>query len=79
MEKTDPAKFLASVTGSPVVVSLNNGVEFHGSLQSIDGYMNVVLNDASEHANESRLQDYGSVFIRGNNGMCASTNPSVGH
>ena len=40
---TDPSNFLSNVIGSSVVVKLHNGVEYSGNLQSIDGYMNIVL------------------------------------
>ncbi|OBA21328.1 U6 snRNA-associated Sm-like protein LSm6 [Metschnikowia bicuspidata var. bicuspidata NRRL YB-4993] len=65
--KTDPTKFLGSIIGSTVVVKLHNGVEYQGDLQSIDGYMNVVLQSAKEIVEESQTKSYGDVFIRGNN------------
>ena len=67
--KTDPTKFLGSIIGSAVVVKLHNGVEYQGDLQSIDGYMNVVLQSAKESVQEKVTKSYGDVFIRGNNGM----------
>ncbi|KAJ8144139.1 hypothetical protein OY671_002755 [Metschnikowia pulcherrima] len=67
--KTDPTKFLGSIIGSAVVVKLHNGVEYQGDLQSIDGYMNVVLQSAKESVQERVTKSYGDVFIRGNNGM----------
>lgn len=67
--KTDPTKFLSSIIGSAVVVKLHNGIEYHGDLQSIDGYMNVVLQSAKEIVKEAQTKTYGDVFIRGNNGM----------
>lgn len=68
--KTDPSKFLSTIIGSSVVVKLHNGVKYSGNLQSIDGYMNIVLDEAKEFVNdESSSRNYGDVFIRGNNGM----------
>lgn len=67
--KTDPTKFLSTIIGSAVVVKLHNGVEYQGNLQSIDGYMNVVLDSAKELVGEVVSKNYGDVFIRGNNGM----------
>lgn len=67
--KTDPTKFLSTIIGSSVVVKLHNEVEYRGNLQSIDGYMNVVLDSAKEYINEVEKKSYGDVFIRGNNGM----------
>lgn len=67
--KTDPSKFLSDIIGSSVVVKLHNGVEYLGNLQSIDGFMNVVLDDGKESINGQVTKSYGDVFIRGNNGM----------
>ncbi|KAG7662046.1 LSM6 [[Candida] subhashii] len=65
--KTDPSKFLSDIIGSSVVVKLHNGVEYLGNLQSIDGFMNVVLDDGKESINGQVTKSYGDVFIRGNN------------
>lgn len=66
---TDPSNFLSNVIGSSVVVKLHNGVEYSGNLQSIDGYMNIVLDDGKELVGGREIRNYGDVFIRGNNGM----------
>lgn len=65
--KTDPSKFLSNIIGSLVVVKLHNGVEYLGNLQSIDGYMNIVLDEAKEQVAGAVIRTYGDVFIRGNN------------
>lgn len=67
--KTDPTNFLNSIIGSTIVVKLHNGVEYKGDLQSIDGYMNVVLQSAKEQVEDRETKSFGDVFIRGNNGM----------
>lgn len=69
--KKDPSSFLSGIVGSSVVVKLHNGVKYSGNLQSIDGYMNIVLDEAKELIGETSGRKYGDVFIRGNNGMCA--------
>ncbi|EGW34590.1 U6 snRNA-associated Sm-like protein LSm6 [Spathaspora passalidarum NRRL Y-27907] len=66
-EKTDPSKFLSDIIGSSVIVKLQNGINYTGNLQTIDGYMNVVLDNAKECSNGKVVRDYGDVFIRGNN------------
>lgn len=68
-EKTDPSKFLSGIIGSSVSVKLHNGVEYKGNLQTIDGFMNVVLDEGKETVNGKVTKEYGDVFIRGNNGM----------
>ncbi|CAH2354411.1 U6 snRNA-associated Sm-like protein LSm6 [[Candida] railenensis] len=67
--KTDPSKFLSDIIGSSVSVKLHNGVEYVGNLQSIDGYMNIVLDETKEYVRgQPSNRSYGDVFIRGNNG-----------
>lgn len=67
--KTEPSKFLSNIIGSSVRVKLHNGVSYLGNLQSIDGYMNIVLDSTVENVGGANGAKYGDVFIRGNNGM----------
>jgi small nuclear ribonucleoprotein (snRNP)-like protein len=39
-----------------------------GELQSVDGYMNIALEQTKEYVDGQLLQTYGDAFIRGNNG-----------
>ena len=39
-----------------------------GSLQSVDGYMNIALENCTEHVDGAARRNYGDAFIRGNNG-----------
>ncbi|KAG7915528.1 hypothetical protein KL934_003559 [Ogataea polymorpha] len=61
------SNFLAEMTNSPVVVKLQHGLEYHGVLASIDGYMNVVLKDTAEMVENNKVRNYEEVFLRGNN------------
>lgn len=66
--KTGPSVFLSEILGQQVKVKLNNGVTYLGNLNSIDGYMNIVMDSTSEHVNgQDFVKNYGDVFIRGNN------------
>ncbi|KXT11153.1 hypothetical protein AC579_4070 [Pseudocercospora musae] len=65
----DPAGFLSEIIGAPVTVKLNSGVVFRGELQSVDGYMNIALEDSKEFVDGKLRRNYGDAFIRGNNGM----------
>lgn len=70
MTKTNPSTFLSGIIGSQVNVKLHNGVAYVGTLQSIDGFMNIVLASGAEYVNGvANGVKYGDVFIRGNNGM----------
>lgn len=40
-----------------------------GELQSVDGYMNIALEDCKEFVNGGVHRNYGDVFLRGNNVM----------
>ncbi|KAF3928688.1 hypothetical protein AA313_de0201529 [Arthrobotrys entomopaga] len=64
----DPSSFLSEIHGAPITVKLNSGVEYKGELQSVDGYMNIALENTEEYVNGQRKNRYGDVFIRGNNG-----------
>lgn len=67
-DSKDPASFLSSITGAPVVVKLNSGVVYKGELQSVDGYMNLALEKCQEFINGQPRRNYGDAFVRGNNG-----------
>ncbi|KAJ1471365.1 hypothetical protein T484DRAFT_1640155, partial [Baffinella frigidus] len=55
------------VTGRPVVVKLNTGVDYRGVLACLDGYMNIAMEQAREYVNGQLKNKYGDAFIRGNN------------
>ncbi|ODV97491.1 hypothetical protein PACTADRAFT_47404 [Pachysolen tannophilus NRRL Y-2460] len=69
---SDPSVFLAEIQGEEVIVKLRSGIEYHGLLQSIDGYMNIVLENTQEYSQHELIRKYGDVFIRGNNVMYIS-------
>ncbi|ODV85515.1 hypothetical protein CANARDRAFT_198691 [[Candida] arabinofermentans NRRL YB-2248] len=61
------SNFLSEITNSQVIVKLTNGLEYVGILSSIDGYMNVVLENSKEIVNSTEIRTYSEVFLRGNN------------
>lgn len=67
-----PADFLKAVLGRPVVVKLNNAIEYRGILACLDGYMNIALEQTEEFENGDLKNKYGDAFIRGNNVMYIS-------
>ncbi|KFY63136.1 hypothetical protein V496_04162 [Pseudogymnoascus sp. VKM F-4515 (FW-2607)] len=71
-EGKDPSGFLGEIINSAVTVKLNSGVVYKGSLQSVDGYMNIALENCTEHVDGARRRSYGDAFIRGNNVMYIS-------
>ncbi|KAF1815886.1 U6 snRNA-associated Sm-like protein LSm6 [Eremomyces bilateralis CBS 781.70] len=66
-EGRDPSGFLSEIIGTPVTVKLNSGVVYKGELQSVDGYMNIALEQTKEYVNGKVHRTYGDAFIRGNN------------
>jgi U6 snRNA-associated Sm-like protein LSm6 len=84
-EARDPSGFLSAIIGAPVTVKLNSGTVYRGTLaaqkcyvklrtclgelQSVDGYMNIALEQTKEYINGQLSRTYGDAFIRGNNGI----------
>mmetsp|Transcript_16947 Transcript_16947/g.35826 ORF Transcript_16947/g.35826 Transcript_16947/m.35826 type:complete len:83 (+) Transcript_16947:2-250(+) len=71
--KRSPTEFLKQVTGRPVVVKLNTGVDYRGVLACLDGYMNIAMEQTEEYVNGQLKNKYGDAFIRGNNVLYIST------
>jgi U6 snRNA-associated Sm-like protein LSm6 len=66
------SSFLGEITSNNVIVKLNSGLEYHGKLQSVDGFMNIALEQTKELVDQKVTKVYGDVFIRGNNGKWRS-------
>ena len=49
-----------------------------GELQSVDGYMNIALENTEEFVNGVKRRAYGDAFVRGNNGKALLTMLSSG-
>ncbi|KAG5360382.1 YALIA101S01e09120g1_1 [Yarrowia lipolytica] len=64
----DPSSFLGEISGKKVNVRVSTGTTFSGVLQSVDGYMSIVLENAEELVDDKVVGIYDDdVFIRGNN------------
>lgn len=62
-----PLNVLTKRLSTYVIITLKNGVEYHGTMVRCDGYMNILLDGASEHVNDSITANYGNILVRGNN------------
>jgi len=62
-----PLNVLTKRLNSYVIITLKNGVEYKGTMVRCDGYMNIILDGASEHVNDNIIANYGNVLVRGNN------------
>ncbi|CAE7564838.1 unnamed protein product [Symbiodinium sp. CCMP2456] len=63
----NPKPFLNDLTGKLVLCKLKWGMEYKGSLKSIDPYMNLQLLNTEEWVDGSFRGNLGEVFIRCNN------------
>ncbi|RPA86323.1 U6 snRNA-associated Sm-like protein LSm6 [Ascobolus immersus RN42] len=63
-DSKDPSTFLTQILNSPITIKLNSGAHYKGDLQSVDGFMNIALENAVEYPGGRK---WGDVFIRGNN------------
>lgn len=77
-EKKTPTDFIKSVYGRPVIVKLFSGVVYKGEwflsqltgvgvLGCLDGFLNVVMEQAEEYVDGKYSSRYSDCFIRGNN------------
>jgi small nuclear ribonucleoprotein len=62
-----PLAVLQKATNKVVSVRLKSEIEYKGRMSNVDPYMNVILVDAEESENGSKVATYGKVVIRGNN------------
>lgn len=54
-------------------MKLNSGVDYRGVLASLDGFMNIVMEQTEEYLDGQLQNMYGECFIRGNNVLYIST------
>ncbi|CAK9780516.1 Sm-like ribonucleo protein [Cutaneotrichosporon oleaginosum] len=62
-----PSDFLKNIVGKKVKVRIASGIDYHGTLSCLDGYMNVALENTEEYAHGRLTAKYGDTFLRGNN------------
>lgn len=62
-----PINVLIKQLHENIEVVLKNGWDYKGKMIKVDGYMNILLEGATEYQNEQMLTNYGNVLLRGNN------------
>jgi small nuclear ribonucleoprotein len=62
-----PLNVLIKKLNTYIAVTLKNGIEYKGTMTQCDGYMNIMLNSASEYVKDELTANYGSILVRGNN------------
>ncbi|KAI8869763.1 putative U6 snRNA-associated Sm-like protein LSm6 [Ramicandelaber brevisporus] len=70
-----PNEFLSSSIGNSIRVRLSSGVDYVGTLVSVDGYMNLVMANAQEQVDGKATNKYNDIFLRGNNVLYFSNQP----
>ena len=72
-----PLNMLIKSNGANVEVVLKGRGSYRGKLIRADGYMNMMLKGAKEYDDEGLIASYGDVFIRGNNVMYVTIEPTT--
>ena len=62
-----PLNVLIKQLHGNIEVVLKNGYEYKGKMIKCDGYMNILLEGATESKEEQLMTNYGNVLLRGNN------------
>ncbi len=62
-----PLNVLIKQLDGNIEVVLKNGYEYKGKMIKCDGYMNILLEGATESKDEQLMTNYGNVLLRGNN------------
>ena len=73
MNPERPLDALNDARNKRVIVELKNNKQLIGNLKAFDIYINVVLENAEEHANGELIRKLGNVFIRGDTITVIST------
>ena len=68
-----PLNVLTKNLNHHISVTLKNGVEYRGTMVRCDGYMNIMLDGASEYFKDQLQANYGSILVRGNNILYIAT------
>lgn len=61
-----PIKALSKAKGKIVIAKLKNGIVYKGRLEQSDNFMNLILEDVEETADDSVIK-YPKAFVKGNN------------
>lgn len=62
-----PLNVLTKRLNTYIMITLKNGIEYRGTMVQCDGFMNILLNGASEHIRDKVTANYGNILVRGNN------------
>jgi small nuclear ribonucleoprotein F len=74
----NPKPFLTELTGKVVICRLKWGMEYKGTLLSVDSYMNLQLGGAEEYVDGQFAGKLGEILIRCNNVLYVREAPEEG-
>ena len=62
-----PLNVMVKQMNAHIAVMLKDGCEYRGKMVRCDGYMNIILEGATESRSDQLVANYGKVLLRGNN------------
>lgn len=62
-----PLNVLVKQLNAYIAVMLKDGCEYRGKMIRCDGYMNILLEGATESRSGQLVANYGKLLVRGNN------------
>ncbi len=62
-----PLNVLVKQLNAHIGIVLKDRCEYRGKMIKCDGYMNMILEGATEYRNGQLITNYGNVLLRGNN------------
>lgn len=62
-----PLNVLVKQMNAHIAVMLKDGCEYKGKMVRCDGYMNIILEGATESRSDQLVANYGKALVRGNN------------
>jgi len=71
-----PLNVMVKQMNAHIAVMLKDGCEYRGKMVRCDGYMNIILEGATESRSDQLVANYGKVLVRGNNILYIALNAS---
>jgi len=72
-----PLNLLQNALNESVSIRLKNNIEYKGKMSSVDAFMNLIIENASEYSGGVLRSNYGNVIIRGNNVLFIKLNDQI--
>ena len=63
----NPNQYINQLIGKKIKVRLKWGIDYNGTLETVDSYMNLKLNNSEEWFDNTLIGNLGEIIIRCNN------------